>query len=146
MIAGALFLTAGHVPATFDVCPQFHPTITLSVRGNRLNAEVATTHSAHRCGLAKRKQLDSDRAMLFVYRDERIRRFWMKDTRIPLSLAFIGNDKRIQQIAQMQPQTPNRRYVSQRPARYVLETNLGWFAANGIRIGDAITFSLTDTN
>lgn len=73
--------------------------------------------------------------MLFVDRDEQVREFWMKNTTIPLDIAYLDDGGRILEIHQMDPGKPERRYSSTIPARYALETHQGWFQSKGIQIG-----------
>ncbi|RKY19045.1 MAG: DUF192 domain-containing protein [Planctomycetota bacterium] len=85
-----------------------------------------------------RKKLPENAGMLFVYDKEDFRRFWMKNTYIPLSLAYIDSEGVIFQIEEMEPldETP---VASMRPARFVLEVNRGWFRKHGIGMGDRIS-------
>jgi uncharacterized membrane protein (UPF0127 family) len=80
--------------------------------------------------------------MLFVFERDRPVRFWMKGTRIPLSIAFLNANGTIVRLADMDPADPEFRYPSGVPVRYALETNRGWFAAQAIRPGDSAKFSL----
>ena len=81
--------------------------------------------------------------MLFVYNDERPRSFWMKNTLIPLDIAFVRRDGTIVKIAQMEPISVERTH-SLYPATYALEMNVGWFAAHDVEAGDKITRIPTD--
>jgi hypothetical protein len=75
--------------------------------------------------------------MLFVYPDERVLSFWMKNTLIPLSIAFIASDGRIVDLQDMKPLDDDPpHYVSAEPARYALEVNKGYFEKHGIKVGD----------
>ncbi len=90
-------------------------------------------------GLMYRKALGEDRGMLFVYAEERELSFWMKNTRIPLSIAFIDSERRIIDIQDMKPlddEPPS--YVSTEPAQYALEVNQGFFEKNGVKLGDRV--------
>jgi hypothetical protein len=104
--------------------------------------EIASTPAGLRCGLAFRDELPPDHGMLFVFERERPVRFWMKDTRIPLSIAFLDARGTIVKLADMDPADPERRYSSGVPVRYALETRRGWFAAKKIRPGHRAEFSL----
>jgi len=99
-------------------------------------AELATTPAERRKGLSGRQELKRDRGMLFVWPDSAHRRFWMKDTSIPLSVAFLTGEGRILNIERMEPAQTERTYPSKGPAKYALEVNRGWFARHGIRPGD----------
>ena len=80
--------------------------------------------------------------MLFVFPTSKYASFWMKDTQIPLSIAFLDEDGRILDIQKMTPLDDEKRYRSGQPARFALEVNQGWFSANGIEVGDKVEFDL----
>jgi uncharacterized membrane protein (UPF0127 family) len=100
-------------------------------------AEIARTDEQRRRGLMGRKSLADGEGMLFVFETDRILSFWMKDTLIPLSIAFIAYDGRILEIHDMESQSL-RAVQSARSARYALEVPQGWFARTGIEAGDTI--------
>jgi len=127
-----------------DECSASNPTTSLIVNGTALSIEVAASMAARSCGLAYRDRLPEGHGMLFVYKEERFLEFWMKDTRIPLALAYIGNDRKIQEILHMEPGTEGRIYRSHGPVQYALETNPDWFRSNDISVGDSVMFSLPD--
>ena len=109
----------------------------LTIRGVTAYVEISSTRSKRALGLMYRKSLPEDQGMLFVYPDSQKRSFWMKNTYIPLSLAYISEDGRIFQIVDMKPLDESS-YHSVKPAQYVLEVNNGWFKRNGIEVGDII--------
>jgi len=118
-------------------CGSKLPTATLDVDGHAVPVEIAAT-AAHRSrGLMYRDSMPEDAGMLFIYKDEAIRRFWMKDTRIPLSIAFANRRGEIVRIADMKPFDESST-SSLAPAMYALEMNQGWFEANGVERGDKI--------
>ena len=80
--------------------------------------------------------------MLFAYAQDQVLGFWMKDTRIPLSIAFMDAGGKILEIHDMDPREPDRRYISGQPARYALEVNRGWFEEHGIKVGDSLEIDL----
>jgi uncharacterized membrane protein (UPF0127 family) len=84
-----------------------------------------------------RDRLGANTGMLFVYPDSAVRNFWMKDTRIPLSIAFIARSGEIVRIDDMDPFDTNR-VSSLAPVPYALEMNKGWFAENGVEAGDVV--------
>jgi hypothetical protein len=140
---GILLLLITLVACTETPCPPSTPLTTpLTVGGHSLNVEIAATVSARACGLSLREHLDENHGILFVYRDERTLVFWMKDTVIPLSIAFLDSDRRILGVKQMDPGQPERRFSSSSPARYALEVNQGWFRSHGIAVGDVVAFEL----
>lgn len=112
-------------------------TVTLTLQGHALTVEVADQPDERVRGLMYRDALGADAGMLFVYSDDAERRFWMKDTRIPLSIAYLDADGRIVKIADLQPLNETG-VPSGRPARYALEVNQGWFARNGISEGAVV--------
>jgi hypothetical protein len=84
-----------------------------------------------------RDKLGVDEGMLFVYEKEEFLTFWMKNTPLPLSIAFIDRKGKIVDIQDMEPFSL-RTHTSARPARYALETNRNWFQRNGIQAGDLV--------
>jgi uncharacterized protein len=129
-----VFLAAVFLPS-----PAFTlETTTISVGGVPLVVEVADDPVERAMGLMYRDFLPDDRGMLFVFPDEAARAFWMKNTRIPLSIAFADGTGTIVTIMDMFPDDGRARYRSGAPARYALEVNRGWFAMRGIKPGDRI--------
>lgn len=114
-------------------------TKTITVGGVHLTVEIADDMYERATGLMYRDYLPQDRGMLFVYPDERPLSFWMKNTLIPLSIAFIDGNEKIIVILDMFPDDGSMHYKSPKPARYALEVNLGWFKANGVKVGDDLT-------
>ncbi|MDR3160907.1 MAG: DUF192 domain-containing protein [Spirochaetaceae bacterium] len=102
-----------------------------------IRAEIARTDEDRARGLMYRKQLPDGEGMLFVFDRDRILSFWMKDTVIPLSIAFIGYNGRILEIRDMQPRDLSS-IRSGRAARYALEVPQGWFDRVGITAGDRL--------
>ncbi|TFH42838.1 MAG: DUF192 domain-containing protein [Chrysiogenales bacterium] len=88
-----------------------------------------------------RTHMDRDRGMLFIFEREGILNFWMKNTHLPLSIAYIGSDGIINEMYDMKPFDVSITYPSRKPARYALEVNRGWFAANGIGRGARMIFN-----
>ena len=103
-------------------------------------AEVADRPEARQLGLMFRKELPQNQGMLFVFEEPQVLDFWMKNTYLPLDVAFISNDGTILNIESMKPLDEKPRYRSCGPARYALEVNQGWFAKRGIKPGDRIRF------
>lgn len=113
------------------------PTIELSIKGRRVVAEVAATEPTRTTGLMNRFSLQPDHGMLFVFREPQLLAFWMKNTYVPLSIAFIGADGRILNLADMAPQTEST-HPSRGLALYALEMKKGWFAQHGIDAGESV--------
>ena len=123
-------------------CPVNNPTTTLTINEFRLTAEVATNTAARNCGLALRESLPANYGMLFVFEDDRILQFWMKNTVMPLTIAYLDVDGEILEIHEMDPHEPERRVKSSVTARYALETNQGWLRTHGVEVGDRISIHL----
>jgi len=106
----------------------------LSIGEHKVSVEVADSNALRRKGLMFRENLPENQGMLFVYPETRRLSFWMKNTRIPLDIAFIAADGEILQIEHMQPfdEVSTR---SREPAKFALETNQGWFAKHDVRVG-----------
>src|SRR5210317_1543147 len=106
---------------TVDACPLELPTTAVSINGHRLIVELAATPQSRRCGLSNRAALGQSQGMLFIYPRSELRTFWMKDTRIPLSIAFLDDSRHIINIEFMSPNQTEKRYHSSKPALYALE-------------------------
>ena len=113
------------------------PTVQLSIKGHPLVAETATTTSTRTVGLMYRFSLKPDHGMLFVFDAPQPLAFWMKNTFVPLSIAFIGIDGRILNIEDMAPQTETT-HPSQGLALHALEMKKGWFSQHAIVAGDRV--------
>jgi hypothetical protein len=85
-----------------------------------------------------RTHIDEDHGMLFVYRKPEFLAFWMKNTRIPLSIAFIKPDGTIDVIRDMEPLNTTPRYRSKHQCQFALEANQGWFSRHGVQVGDRV--------
>lgn len=103
----------------------------------RIEAEVAADQSTRMVGLMNRRQMPAHQGMLFVFTFNERHCMWMKNTLIPLSVAFIDESGRILNIEDMLPQTENN-HCAAAPARYALEMNRGWFSGKGIKAGQHI--------
>ncbi len=114
------------------------PATTLTIGKQKIVAEVATTTEQRTMGLMYRFSLKPDHGMIFVFEKAEPQSFWMKNTFIPLSIAFIASDGRILNIADMAPQD-ERMHWSNGLAQYALEMRKGWFAERGIGPGDRVT-------
>jgi uncharacterized membrane protein (UPF0127 family) len=110
----------------------------LEINGKILRVEIADTEKKRIKGLMNRKKLEENEGMLFIFEKPAILNFWMKDTSIPLSIAFINENLEIIQIEDMLPYDVINIHTSISPAKYALEVNKGWFEKNNIKIGDKI--------
>lgn len=142
-LAAAVFLLPTRWPGAQD-CPVENPRIALRAGTATLQVELATNNDARYCGLAFRDQLGPDAGMLFVYPTPQRLEFWMKDTRIPLALAFIDADRRITEVHELIPAMGERSVTSEKPALFALETNSEWFDANAVSTGDSVDFVLPE--
>ena len=111
----------------------------IRIGGVEVTAEIADNQELRAEGLMNRDSLAANHGMLFVYGTAEVRSFWMRNTRIPLDIAFIDANGVIINIEQMEPQT-DQNYYSQGPMMYALEMDLGWFEANGVGPGDRLEF------
>jgi uncharacterized membrane protein (UPF0127 family) len=115
-------------------------TVTIDSSGDdevKVQVEIADSPDELARGLMGRTTLGENRGMLFVFPDEELRSFWMKNTLIPLSIAYMDSDGRIVDLQDMKPlddDPPN--YVSTEPAKYALEVNQGFFKERGVKVGD----------
>lgn len=114
------------------------PTASLAIGSLTLTVEVAATPAARSRGLMFRRALLLDRGMLFVFPASTVMSFWMRNTRIPLSIAFIDEEGRIAAIKPLAP-FDERPVSSGVPARYALEVNRGVFERHGIAVGAPVT-------
>ncbi len=113
---------------------EVHP---LVVGNQRIRVEVAATAADRHRGLMHRTSLPEDDGMLFMFPVEKMRGFWMKDTPLPLSIAFADAGGQIVHIAELEPHSTDPVW-SGRPAKLALEMNRGWFARRGVFVGDVI--------
>jgi uncharacterized membrane protein (UPF0127 family) len=102
-----------------------------------IRAEVASNNETRSRGLMYRKELAPNGGMLFVFEQPAVQCFWMRNTLIPLSIAFMTDDGTITNIADMAPMTENS-HCSSAPVRLALEMEQGWFAKRGITAGKKI--------
>jgi uncharacterized protein len=110
----------------------------VKVGGHDLKVEVASSEEQRMQGLMFRKQLGRNDGMLFVFDEPAYHAMWMKNTLIPLSVAFIDRNGEILNILDMEPQTLDT-HMAAGPAMYAIETNKGWFAERKVKAGDKVT-------
>ncbi len=122
-----LFLSA--VPAQAQM-----PRMELTAGFYRIEAEVAADQANRMQGLMNRKSMPANQGMLFVFTQADHHCMWMRNTLLPLSVAFLDDQGRILNIEEMKPQTETN-HCAAGPARYALEMNLGWFAGKGLKPG-----------
>ena len=110
------------------------PVLELNAGFHRIEAEVAANDQNRQLGLMNRREMPPQHGMLFVFPQANTHCMWMRNTLLPLSVAFIDGDGVIINIEDMQPQTEDN-HCARKPARFALEMNLGWFAQRGIKPG-----------
>jgi len=147
-----VYLTGAHAPLTrrllyalaasllacsvwAQTAPQLNlPRAQLSAGMHLLDVQLARTPEQRQIGLMFRKDMPPHEGMLFVFEQPATQCFWMRNTLIPLSAAFVADDGTIVNIADMKPQS-DASHCSEKPVRYVLEMNQGWFAKKQIQAG-----------
>jgi uncharacterized membrane protein (UPF0127 family) len=125
---------AALVLAVAPAAAQQHPVVQLNAGMHLIRAEVVSDPATRAQGLMHRKSLAQNAGMLFIFDEDAIHCMWMKNTLIPLSVAFIDDRGTIVNIADLEPHSEASHCAAQ-PARYALEMNRGWFAARGIKAG-----------
>ena len=113
------------------------PAVELTAGMHRIVAEVAATLPQQMVGLMHRTEMDANEGMLFVYDTPTVHCFWMRNTLLPLTIAFIDDSGRIVNLADMKPQTDDS-HCAASPVRFALEMNQGWFAKRGLKAGSRL--------
>ena len=137
LVSGAalLSLLAITLPAQAQDAPQLNlPRARLSAGMHLIDAQLAMTGEQRQIGLMFRKDMPQHEGMLFVFEQPTVQCFWMKNTILPLTAAFVADDGTIVNLADMKPQTTDS-HCSDKPVRFVLEMNQGWFAKKNIKAG-----------
>lgn len=137
-----LFLLSGAVAAQ---SPQTElPRSTVSAGIHQIQVQIARTQEQHATGLMFRKDMPQQEGMLFEFKTPSQQCFWMKNTLIPLTAAFVADDGTIVNLEDMQAQT-TASHCSVKPVRFVLEVNQGWFAKRGLKAGTKLRGSIFET-
>jgi uncharacterized protein len=118
--------------------PQKLPMVSVSAGMHIIHAMLAQTPNERGIGLMHRKEMGANEGMLFVFEQPSTQCFWMKNTPLPLSAAFITDDGRIVNIEDMKPHSTDS-HCSKEPVRFVLEMHQGWFAKKGLKPGSTLT-------
>jgi uncharacterized protein len=113
------------------------PRVRISAGMHQIDAQVALTPDQRATGLMFRKQMPQNEGMLFAFEEPGVQCFWMRNTLLPLTAAFVADDGEIVNLADMKPQSTES-HCSKRPVRYVLEMNQGWFAKRNIKAGSRL--------
>jgi uncharacterized membrane protein (UPF0127 family) len=133
--------SAADPETTAETAPRLR-TLTIRASGGEsveVRVEIADEPDEQAKGLMARTALGEDRGMLFVFPSEEERSFWMKDTLIPLSIAYMDAEGRIVDIQDMKALDDDPpHYVSAKPARYALEVNKGFFDERGVKVGNRV--------
>ncbi|HTC13847.1 MAG TPA: DUF192 domain-containing protein [Chthoniobacterales bacterium] len=138
---GWILLFAACQPKATDLTPFGLKTAELKISNVPLTAEIADTPQASENGLMFRDSLPADRGMLFIFEQPRKATFWMRNTKIPLSIAYIDSAGKILEIKSMNPLDETIVPSSSDQIAYALEANQGWFAQHGISTG-AIVYGI----
>jgi hypothetical protein len=118
--------------------PQLElPRQTLTAGMHLIQAQIASTPDQRSIGLMSRRDMPVNEGMLFIFEQPQIQCFWMKNTLLPLTAAFLADDGTIVNLADMKPQTTDS-HCSTRPVRFVLEMHQGWFDKRGIKAGSRL--------
>ena len=118
--------------------PQMNlPRTEMRIGMHRIEAQVAHTYETRQTGLMFRQSMPAHEGMLFVFSQPGVQCFWMRNTLLPLTAAFVADDGTILNLADMQPMRDDS-HCSIKPVRFVLEMNQGWFAQRGIQAGSKI--------
>ena len=139
-LSTALLITAlsAATPAVAQQIPQTGlPVVELGAGMHLIHAEVARTDEQRAIGLMARKEIAPNAGMIFVFEQPAQQCFWMRNTLIPLSAAFVADDGTIVNIVEMQPLS-DASHCSTKPVRYVLEMNKGWFDKRGLKAGSKL--------
>ena len=135
-IAMMLSAIAFHAAAQEGPQPRLQ-TIDLTAGMHVIKTELALTTQQQMIGMMWRTEMANHEGMLFVYDQPDKRCFWMRNTLLPLSVAFIADDGSIVNVADMTPRS-DESHCSDKPVRYALEMNLGWFAKRGLKAGSKL--------
>jgi uncharacterized membrane protein (UPF0127 family) len=130
----ALLLASCVFPATAQEPQTDLPRVKLSVGMHLIDAQVAQTPGQREIGLMFREQMPQNEGMLFVFERPSEQCFWMRNTLLPLTAAFVADDGTVVTLEDMKPKTLDS-HCSAKPVRFVLEMNQGWFARKGIKPG-----------
>lgn len=139
-VASVLAFSAVMAPAYVGAqdAPQMNlQRIKLTAGMHQIDAQVAMTSEQRQAGLMFRQEMPQHEGMIFIFEQASQQCFWMKNTLLPLSAAFVDDDGIIVNLEDMKPQTLDP-HCSSKPVRFVLEMNKGWFARKGIKAGSKL--------
>lgn len=137
LLVAALLVSMAAMAQNNSEVAQKLPSIQLSAGMHLIQAEVAQSQEQRAIGLMHRRSMPTHAGMLFAFEEPGVQCFWMKNTLLPLSIAFVADDGSIVNIADMQPMS-EASHCSAKPVRFALEMNQGWFAKRGIKSGSKL--------
>ena len=111
--------------------------VELTAGMHRIDAQLAQSPQERQTGLMNRRSMPQHEGMLFAFEQPAVQCFWMKNTPLPLTAAFVADDGTIVNLADMQPNAEDS-HCSAKPVRYVLEMNQGWFSQRGLKAGSQL--------
>ena len=118
--------------------------VQLAAGMHQINAQVAATPQQRQVGLMSRKEMPQHEGMIFIFEQPAQQCFWMKNTLLPLTAAFIADDGTVVNLADMKPLALDA-HCSKKPVRYVLEMNQGWFDKKSVKAGSKIQGKIFQT-
>jgi uncharacterized membrane protein (UPF0127 family) len=143
-ITGLMIALSGAISEAFAVGKIEFKKIKIQLNAKTIEVELANTDPARTQGLMFRKSLAKDSGMLFVFPDEQLRSFWMKNTFVPLTIGYFDAQRKLVHTLDMAATTPTTstylHYSSLKKAKYALEMSLGWFKNNSIKDGTELKF------
>jgi uncharacterized protein len=137
VFAAALALSTFVLPVPAQEAQVNLPRVKLAAGMHQIDAQVARTPDQRTVGLMFRREMPQHEGMLFVFEQPSVQCFWMRNTLLPLSAAFIEDNGTVVNVEDMKPQSLES-HCSLKPVRYVLEMNQGWFARKGIKPGSKL--------
>jgi uncharacterized protein len=137
VFAAALALSTFVLPVPAQEAQVNLPRVKLAAGMHQIDAQVARTPDQRTVGLMFRREMPQHEGMLFVFEQPSVQCFWMRNTLLPLSAAFIEDNGTVVNVEDMKPQSLES-HCSLKPVRYVLEMNQGWFAKKGIKPGSKL--------
>jgi uncharacterized protein len=130
-----LVASAALAPAAAQTGPQPRlPTVNINAGMHVIKAELAISREQQAAGMMFRKEMPGNEGMLFIDEQPSQRCFWMRNTLVPLTIAFVADDGTIVHLADMKP-LDERSHCSPQPVRMALEMPQGWFAKRGVKVG-----------
>lgn len=135
LIISVLFISTSQLGL---VSAQSLPRAELQIGLHKITAELASTEAQRQQGLMHRNFLPNNEGMLFIFENTATHCFWMRNTRIPLAIAFIDNDGKIINIEEMKAMTETN-HCPLKPVKFALEMNQSWFSKNGVTAGHSVS-------